>query len=185
MSLTRNNSKLSTIPETKPMFRFTPSISWANIMEEENDFFQPYDIMNWEIKCANFLNEEPINSYDNPENDISEFPNPLGETVYYNQDDEEYIQENICLHCDGMQDDYILIEVSPNGHCLCTECFYQEKQKANRQNTQYEMDLRKNIKNPQRYQFISPSGNIEKLNFKLHIPHYNHTGEIMILQGYK
>lgn len=165
-----NKTPLDSIPEEKevnfsimPSFKLQTTMSWADITEiEDMGIFHPFDPLNWHPTIANFLadeeeiddnflNEDPFayeeqeqESYD-PDNDISEFPNPLGQRVYFNQEPEEEKEQEICCKCSSMQDDGILLQIGEKTF-LCTECFYQEKQNSLRQNTEYEIALRRKEK---------------------------------------
>ena len=208
------------IPMSFP--KMNDTMSWADMMDMEdsltNEFpliniFQPFDRLNFQPTVANFLaigegegeeidedflDEDPFDYTDNNDEDsdydpnVSEFLNPMGQRVYFNQDEEDFGQqqynqegEEICCKCHEIQGDNILIQISKDNYYFCTECFYQEKQECNRKNADYQVQLRQKVKNPQKYQFICPgSGKPEKLNFKVHIP-YNNSDEVLIIQAYK
>lgn len=102
------------------------------------------------------------------QDEYSEFPNPSGKRVRFNQE-EEIISPSCfetCCVCNDIQDDNILFECCQS-HYLCSECFYQEKSKSQRQNAEYQLQQRRG--NPcERYQFSCPEcSTIQKLDFNL------------------
>lgn len=196
-----NKTTLDSIPEDQevnlPIMPFKlQTTSLTDITEmEDMGIFHPFDRLNWYPTIANFMaiNEIDEDNEDNedtflydPNNDISEFPNPLGQKVYFNQGD--YMIENeeleICCLCSSLQEDSILLQIGEKIF-LCTECFYQEKQKSQRENAEYERAFRQKVKNLQKYQFICPqTGKPLKINFKVHIP-TNMEDDILIVQASK
>jgi len=161
------------------------------LAEESSDFLDadPFNIHQEEINEFNLrrqYEEDPYEveeTYDH-DNDISEFRDINGHRVYFNQEQEiEEGEQEICCSCWGIQDDNVLLTCCRNKHYLCSECFYQEKRKYQRQNADYERQLRQKVKNPQKYQFICPSCNIpEKLVFKTQ---YQHSEDIVIIPAHK
>lgn len=207
---------LPTIQENREMsFNMNNTNSWQNgVQTSEFPFeFKPYDRLNFQPTICNWFDD--IDSEDNSENyssqvchcdaynyhhdedyhyeeDTSPFLNPMGQRVRYGDyiDNDNDIGEvdPICSSCHNIQDDNILLTCCRNQHYLCTECFYQEKRKEQRQNAEFERSQRtysnNNQEQLQRYQFVCPEcDTVEKINFKITYPEYSHNLEI--IQVYK
>lgn len=200
-------SNLHPIQENKSML-FSTNNTWYNNPTSEISCINPLDfkpiVCNWfenEIDSIDSLDSnleddrchcDIYNSYhDNEyhhEQNTSCFPNPLGETVYFDQDDiYEELDIQICSLCDSIQDDNILFICCRNKHYLCSECFYNEKNKAQRQNIEFELYQRNGIQKNEtfsKYEFICSSCNtIEKLNFNIIFDEFYN--DLEIIQIYK
>jgi hypothetical protein len=143
---------------------FKPMVcNWLNDCVDDDDII----MHNEECRCNlyNFPHNENIHY----EEDTSFFPDPMGNIVKYGEYNSQNQIFETCMSCDTIQDNNILIKCCRNDHYFCTECFFQEKCKAQRHNVEYELQKRRgNKESISQYQFTCPECNIsERLNFSI------------------
>lgn len=138
--------------------------------------------------------------YDYPHNeelhyheDTGFFRNANGDITYFNQEIEEITDLNntLCSMCGGIEVDNILLDCCKNGHSICTECFYKEKQQFHRQTAEYLRQQRigiqlNNEEKVQKYEFICPDCNsIEKIKFNTNIDQDQEYSDIIHMKIYQ